>query len=313
VSVGLFRPFSNLGGRPLPRGVGVLVCAMLIAGLAAPARAAFPGSNGKIAFGWADVYTVDNDGSNFTNLTPNTSESVDGEPAWSPDGTKIAFSSDRASAFRGNTDIWVMNADGSNPVRLTSSRAKEEWPAWSPDGQFIVFSSGEEFFGGEILIMKSDGSQRRQLLRIATGFPLTQPRWSPDGTLIAFGGPTPHYGIGIYVIKPDGTGRRKLTDPNGGYDLAPNWSPDGARIVFSRAFQGTYNIWTMNADGSDLKPITSGDDEHPAWSPDGAKIVFERGGAETWDLWTMNPDGSEQAPLFQSGGDDIWPDWQPLP
>ncbi len=311
MSIGRSRVQSHRG-RSLRR-IWVLASALFVGALPSPARAAFPGSNGKIAFGWADIVTVDKDGSNFTNLTPNTPESVDGEPAWSADGTKIAFSSDRASAFRGNTDIWVMNADGSNPVRITSSPAKEGWPAWSPDGQFIVFSRGEEFFGGQILIMKADGSEVRQLIRITTGFPLTQPSWSPDGTLIAFSGPTPHYGIGIYVIKPDGTGRKRLTDPSGGGDLAANWSPDSKRIVFSRSFIDTYNIWTMNADGSDLKPITSGDDEHPGWSPDGTKIVFERLGAETWDLWTMNPDGSEQAPLFQSGGDDVWPNWQPLP
>lgn len=304
---------SLKGGIALARFIAMLACAVLLGGVVPSANAAFPGTNGKIAFGWNDVYVVNSDGGGLTNLTPDTPDSFDGEPAWSPDGTKIAFASDRANGVGESKDIYVMNADGSNPVRLTDHPAFDEWPAWSPDGRHIVFSRGEPYFGGEILIMKADGSEEKRLVALTTMSPLTHPAWSPDGSLIAFVGPAPRHGWGIHLIKPDGTDRKRLTDPAGGGDLHPDWSPDGSKIVFSRRFGDEYFIWTMNADGSGLTPITSGDDEHPAWSPDGTRIVFERAGEESWDLWTMNPDGSGLTPVVQSSRDEVWPDWQPLP
>jgi Tol biopolymer transport system component len=100
------------------------------------ANAAIPGINGRIAFetyrdGNYEIYAMQSDGSNPTNLT-NRPSSTDFHPVWSPDGTQIAFVSDRDGQF--NTEIYVMNADGSNQTRLTNNEAADRDPSWSPDG-----------------------------------------------------------------------------------------------------------------------------------------------------------------------------------
>lgn len=295
--------------------ISVLACLLLIGGLATPARATFPGSNGKIAFSSrGDIYTVNSDGSGLTNLTPNTTGSSDTEPAWSPDGTRIAFASDRGSLVR-TYDIYVMDPDGGNLVRLTRNGVHDEWPTWSPDGGFIAFSRGQETFGGELWVMRADGTDARRVIAATGGHGLGQPSWSPDGGLIAFVTHSWDVGDAIYVVRPDGTGMKRLSDPSGGRDKNPDWSPDGTRIVFARDFVEDHLIWMMNADGSDPRPITSGSDAGPSWSPDGTRIVFHGASQrdDSYDVWTMNPDGSGLIRVVGTENDEVWPDWQPLP
>jgi Tol biopolymer transport system component len=299
------------GGRKLLRLIGVTASLSVIPAQATPANAHFPGSNGKIAYmARFDIYAVNSDGSDNTNLTPNTPDSDDTEPAWSPEGTRIAFAADRD----GNYEIYTMNADGSNQVRLTHDAANDEFPTWSPDGTRIAFTRGEEFFGGELMTMKADGSQVQSVLRLAWRGTLAHPSWSPDGTLIAFAGPSAHFGNAIYIVKPDGSGLKRLTDPAGGADWYPDWSPDGSKIVFRHSFAGETSIWTMNPDGSGQTQIVSDSVSHPSWSPDRTKIVLMKlGSSDSWDIYTMNPDGSGMTPVVETGTDEVYPDWQPLP
>jgi TolB protein len=142
----------------------------------------------KIAFTWrfegSGIYVVDIDGSNETRLSP---EGVDdGSPAWSPDGSKIAFVSRRD----GNWEIYVMNTDGSDPVRLTETTAASEgYPAWSPDGNQIAFTSYRDG-RRDIYIMNADGSNVIRLTK--NSIVKSNPSWSPDGTKIAFSGYHPN-------------------------------------------------------------------------------------------------------------------------
>src|SRR3954447_18523154 len=103
------------------------------------AQATFPGSNGRIAYQaiW-DIWTVNSDGTDPTNLTNNGVEIRDVEPAWSPTGDKIAFASNRD----GNYEIYIMDTEGGGQTRLTMSPGNDQWPTWSPDGQTIAFSRG---------------------------------------------------------------------------------------------------------------------------------------------------------------------------
>ena len=129
------------------------------------------------------------------------------DPAWSPDGTKIAFE----SRLGGSTlDICVMNADGSNQTKLTNSAAEDFQPAWSPDGSKIAFESFQpETKNGDIWVMNADGSNQINLTnsRAQEG----GPAWSPDGSKIAFNW-NPGYHDDIWVMKADGSNKTKLTE-----------------------------------------------------------------------------------------------------
>ena len=143
--------------------------------LAASAHAAFPGTNGKLAFEQSeDIWTANPDGTGATNLT-NTPNSIDRGASWSPDGTRIAFTSNRD----GNFEIYVMNADGSGQVRLTVNAVDDIEPSLAPDGTTIVFARQ-----AHIWRMSADGSTPVQL---TTG-PVSdsEPAWSPSGAYVAF-------------------------------------------------------------------------------------------------------------------------------
>ena len=191
---------------------------------------------------------MDADGSNQTNLTNNSAH--DGDPMWSPDGTKIAFSSDRD----GNRDIYVMNSDGSNQTNLTGNSANDDAPAWSPDGTKIAFSndcSGH----GEIYVMNADGSNQMELTSSAHA--ANYPAWSPDGSKIAFGRAT-HSWLwrDIYLVNADGTDLRNLTPDRVGSERpikGLTWSPDGTKIAFAGCRPGLngmhVEIYVMDSDG----------------------------------------------------------------
>jgi dipeptidyl aminopeptidase/acylaminoacyl peptidase len=293
------------------RWTAVALPLLLLAGALAigaqPARAAFPGVNGKIVFAGLnlDLYVMDADGSNQTRLT--TSGAF--HSAWSADGTRIAFDSTRD----GNWEIYVMDADGSNQTRLTTDSRFDQAPAWSPDGTKIAFTAGrsdEEL--GRIYVMNADGSNQTEL---STG-PVADsgPAWSPDGSKIAFESLQPVTGQSdIYVMNADGSNVLPLTsDP--AYDGAANWSPDGSQIAFMSFRSGNGEIYVMNADGSNVLPLTTDPaaDYLPAWSPDGTEIVFQSFRSGNSDIYIMNADGTNQTRVTTDPVDEWDPDWQPV-
>ncbi len=298
--------------------VAALVTSVAVAGgLGAPGavQAASSGADGLIAFtssrdGNLEIYSIARDGSAQTNLT--ASPSRDQNPAWSPDGTKIAFASDRDGS---HLDIWVMNADGSGAVNLTplpdstdSGEAGIE-PAWSPDGNRIAYG-----YQGDVWVMNSDGSAKTNLTHdpaiAAAGW---QAAWSPGGSKIAY-----IRGFDVWAMNADGSGKTQLTFTTGGLgtEKAPDWSPDGTRIVYERSGQ----IWRMNANGSGQKAVAAGTGKggtRPAWSSAGTKIVFASNSFSApngYDIFTMNPDGSgvTRLPTAVPATDED-PAWQPVP
>ncbi len=156
------------------------------------------------------------DGSNQTRLTNNVFQ--DSLPSWSPDGTKIAFNTNRDNDF----EIYVMNADGSNQTRLTNSPAEDAHPMWSPDGSKIVFHS-RRTGNLDIFVMNADGSGVRQVTNTPTFefFPV----WSPDGTKISYTGNTlAPDNFDIYVMNVDGSGITRVTfNPPGVFDGRCDW------------------------------------------------------------------------------------------
>lgn len=204
------------------------------------AHAAFPGANGRIAFhsatgdGNSAIYVSSFEGGVPEQLTQgygNDGFSNDFDPAWSPDGSQLAFQRLENS----NWDIYVVNDDGANETRLTFDPAFDAYPAWSPDGKQLAFMSGRDSYG-DIYVMNADGSNVRRL----TDDPGWDgdPAWSPDGTRIAFmSGRERMYPKGflgsIYTMAPDGSDVvRRTSDP--GHDVEPAWSPDGFQIAFAR-------------------------------------------------------------------------------
>ncbi len=220
------------------------------------------------------------------------------EPAWSPDGTRIAFVSRRD----GRSHIYVMRADGTGARRLTDSADGDEGPTWSPDGRRIAFARG-----GALYAVPSRGGPARRISHGVGGEAL-DPAWSPNGTLIAYDYRLSGYSIReIWVVGVDGRRARQVTRLRE-VSTRPAWSPDGRRIAFqSNAAGGHVEIYSIGLDRSRLRRETRStvDTFDPDWSPNGRQIAFSSNGA----IWAIHRSGHERK--LSSGKNDAAPVWRP--
>jgi Tol biopolymer transport system component len=289
----------------------VAVVALFCLVLAASAQAAFPGTNGKIAFSRTPCFTslcdihvmsVNPDGSGLDEIAP----PIATRPAWSADGTKIAYSD--------GTRIVVANEDGGGASPILDWGAAVEGLAWSPNGGRLVATlttCEEEECRPDLYVLNSDGTNVIDLTPDL--FPDRDPSWSPDGTRIVFSS-IRNSNYDIFVVNADGTGAAQLT--SGGPDeLDPNWSPDGTRIVFEQSSGSSHPIVVMNADGSNRHALSTPQPAiAPAWSPDGSLIAYTAGSVET-SIRAIDPEtgfDTEIVPKYTgSSYRDFWVDWQP--
>jgi Tol biopolymer transport system component len=226
------------------------------------------------------IYVANPDGSDVTALT--TGEA----PAWSADGTKIAF-------HRPVSGIYVIDADGSNERFLRAGFT----PTWSPDLTKIAYQTGIGS-GGGIYVMNADGSNPRLLISHEFASPgwgdycACYPAWSPDGRTIAFVRANYDEPFAVYTMSADGSGSPTPLPGNGWRQDQPAWSPDGSRIAFDTAGywvdpdtnvrSSADQIASVTLSGSDFRVhVTAGSRDdyvgHPAWSPDGRSLLFARG------------------------------------
>ena len=242
------------------------------------------------------------------------------DPAQSPDGTWIAFTSRRD----GNREIYVMAADGSAPRNLTRHEARDAKPAWSPDGRRIAFVSDREgeseqdmLPSNDIFVMNADGSGVEQLTSSQRPVFAGDPAWSPDGSSIAFNMLDSEGFSEIYVLELSTGASWQVTDQDGVL-WGPSWSPDGRWIACIETvdFQESH-VWRISADGGESRRLTSGQfwRATPTWSPDGARIVFareERPGGSLSDLYAIPAEGGPAEQLTDDPAGDEDPCWAPF-
>src|SRR5215208_2915510 len=224
---------------------------------------------------------------------------------------KIAFT----RYLGNNSEIYVMNADGSNQTNLTNNLAVDGDAAISPDGKKIAFRRTEPDGDREIYVMNANGSNQSNLTNNSVvDF---EPTFSPDGKKIAFMSQRDFLsgGYDIYVMNSDGSNTIRLTT-NPAWDREPTFSPDGKKIAFTSwrdGNAGNDEIYVMNADGSNQTRLTNNSvvDSEPTFSPDGKKIAFMRSQGGYSDVYVMNSGGSNPVNLTNNPVYDSSPDWAP--
>jgi TolB protein len=241
---------------------------------------------------WYAICAMKSDGSEARRLTSGLTTS---DPAWSPDGRKIAFTRNEGvgeSTTFTDDDVFVMDADGEDVEQLTPEQdgVMSGQPAWSPDGSQIAFLRGQSVHSavpsrfGDLMVMSADGSEVRRLAR----GPANAPSWSPDGREIAFvrGARLNRNDatMDVYVVAAEGGEPRRLTSSRE-FDETPAWSRDGRRIAFARStfesqFTGKTSIYVVERDGTGERlllehQLFSAYSSSLSWSPDGRTIAFQ--------------------------------------
>ena len=306
-------PGFVLKGRRIWIAFTAAALLVMLAAVASPAEAAFPGQNGKIAFvTGGDIWTMNVDGSMRTQLTSGAAE--DGVPSWSPDGTKILFHRQGTSL---PPQVYVMNANGSGVQQVTNRSGGVGAADWSPDGTRIVYTRCCDV----VHTADADGTNE-QTLSFSTSPNYYEgyfnPAWKADGTEIAIGGHDCTYHcviVHFFTIGPDGSGfdvvwgssfaTRHDWSPDGRYLVAPDdQGPSSEGLARIEPHVGTFHITDFGYNA--------------AWSPDGTRILYDctcDGWSEGFgELFTVSPDGNGQTNITNTPSIyEFSPDWQPIP
>jgi len=293
-----------------------------------------------------EIYVMNSDGSMQTRLT--THEADDEWPSMSPDGKQIVFISNRDEPNRFscmltrdcNSEVYIINTDGTGLTRLTDSPNAEMFPMWSPDGTHIAFERNNDIYK-----MNLDGSNQINLTN--DDMPNLYPIWMPDGQHIVIlsardgslqfytmnadgsdlqmmdsGLPPSTFPKKIYIvlgkngqfyIRLDDLLYHSMEDSGSALGEFPMWSPDGTKIAFHSDRDGNLEIYVINADGSGFTRLTNNEaeDNYPTWSPDGEEIVFHSDRDGNNEIYVINADGTNLGNLTNNPANDTTPSWTP--
>jgi Tol biopolymer transport system component len=323
------RSVAAPGGR---RVVAIVVAlAISVTGLASavwvfrgvePRRLIAASATGRIAFaapdgGTSQIYSVEPDGTDVVQVTHVHDPLAASDPAWSPDGSEIAYVVKASDTDR--SEIWVSSADGTNPHPVVQEVGARE-PSWSPDGARIAFTNRD----GQIWITRSDGMEKHAFTLCGPPECVadSSPVWSPDGSHIAFirksgAGALVPFSIFVWPMKPDDGGADDIALDGATWASDLAWSPDGSEFALVRLTDegSSPGIFVIASDGSTARGLAApAGARAPAWSPDGRLIAVsapgDAGGADA--LYVIDADGSgvREIPDLPSNASD--PSWQPV-
>jgi Tol biopolymer transport system component len=290
--------------------IALFAVASMLAG-AFPALAQTTSSE-QIVFGrvrgdsW-DLFAIAPDGTGRTRLT-NSPTVAEENAEYSPDGSRIAFTNYGHSG----TEIHIMDADGSNVVKLTKGPLFKAFARWSPDGTKLLYQGSTDLETDAIIFtINADGTGKARLT--PPGRINTHAEWSPDGTKIAYSHST-HGSSDIYFMNSDGTGKTQLTDSKT-FEFGTTWSPDGSEIVFSRyrLKLEDYDLLAVDLQGVEREIAGTEDlnEQFPRYSPDGTMLSFLSCQGTTCSIEVMNADGSDRRTIVDNGVEGPIPVWSP--